>query len=188
MDKSLAPGYVKITYTGSIFPHHMTLPINFDGVPTPGVEPSVILKDTTSLNVEAAILAYITLAKAFFPSTTHFGLAEVHAVDADTGEDTFIYGWNLNVVGTGAGAGVQFGQAVLSFKLVSGGVFKAYFMEGTSEENVKQFPPFSGAVDALADFVTSGDSPIYGRDNSYPFSPIAFTTKTNDALRQAGGI
>lgn len=188
MDTSLAPGYAKMTYNGTLFPHHMTIPINFDGAPTPGEEPDLLLK-TGSDNAVDALTNYFEVMRPFFPATVAFGLCEIHSVDDTTGDDEFIFGFDVGLVGTSLVARVALAEDVYSFKLVNGGIYKLYLMEDVSPVNLKAFAPFpAGVYGDLVDFVTGAASPVYGRSNSYPFAAIAQTTKTNDSLRKQNGL
>lgn len=189
MDTSLAPGYIRQTYDGTLFPHHMTVPINFDGTPVPGVEPDLLLKDASSSGSVAAWDDLLQLIKVFFPSSVHFGLAEIHAVDSDTGLDTFIYAWNAGVVGTAGGAQVVAGQNVFSFKTTAGSAFKLYLMESVEAVNLRKLPPYVDAPNSnLSDFIVGDSSPVYGRGNAYPFVPVSIISKTNDKLRKQHGL
>lgn len=189
MDTSLAPGYVRITYDGSLFPHHMTIPVNPDGTPTPGVEPDILLKGASSLGVEAAIAAFITVTLPFFKSTTGFGLAEMHTVDPTSGLDTFIWAWDVGLSGSGSGTNVPTGQTVFSFKTVAGGAYRLYLLEGLNAPNQKMLPPYPAGIEkTLSDFVIGSTSPVYGRGNSYPLVPVSDVTKLNDKLRRQQGL
>lgn len=189
MPKSLAPGYVKLTYSGSLFPHHMTVPVKFSGTPVAGTEPEVILKDASTTGVSAAMDDLVTLIAPFFNASTHFGLAEAHTVDATTGEDKFIWGWDLSIVGGAGAANTALAQDVFVFKLTNGSLYKLYLMEDVASPNTKAYPPFSdAAVSDLISFVTGNGSPIYGRGNAYPFAVISRIDKTNDKLRKQHGL
>lgn len=186
---SLAPGYVRVTYDGTLFPHHMTIPVNVPLASPPGVEPDVTLKDTTTSPVSTAIAALFALVKVFFPASVHFGLAEVHNVDPTTGEDSFIYAWNIGLVGTAGGAAVAAGQAVFSFKTSIGSAYKMYLMESVTPVNLRLLPPYVDAPNLnLSDFIVGGSSPVYGRQNAYPFVPVSIVSKTNDKLRKQQGL
>jgi len=186
---SLAPGYVRVTYDGTLFPHHMTIPVNYSGTPTPGTEPDLVLKDASILGAEAAIAALYAVITPFFKTTTHFGLAEAHTVDPTTGEDAFIFAWNLGLTGGDVGTQISSGQQVVVFKTSVGSLYKLYMMENVSPVNVKVLPPFvAGPLLDLSDFIVGGSSPVYGRQNAYPFVPVSSLTKTNDKLRKQHGL
>lgn len=188
MDKSLAPGYAKITYSGSLFPHHMIVPLNFDTPITPGTEPDIIKKGSSTGAFSSVMDEFITTISPLWGSSTHFGLVEAHAVDADTGEDTFIWGYNQGTVGTGSGANTELAQQVLSFKSIGGTIYKLYLMEALTNENTKVFPPYGGVPEDVSDYLVGASSPVYARRNFYLFAPISMTTKTNDALRKQHGL
>lgn len=185
---SLAPGYVRCTYDGQLFPHHMTIPVNFSGTPVPGSEPDLILKDASTLGAEAAIGAMFALILPYFSAAIHFGLAEAHTVDSVTGEDQFIYAWNQGLVGSSGLADIAMSQIVFSFKTALGTAYKLYLMEGRLAPNFKELPPYSIALFSdLSDFIVGDTSPVYGRGNSYPFVPVSLLSKTNDKLRKQQG-
>jgi len=189
MPLSLAPGYAKLTYSGVLFPHHMTIPIKFDGTPTPGTNPDLLTKGATTVDAETGIGNFVEVLRPFFNADTHFGLCEIHKVNATTGEDTFIYAFDVGLVGSASGENVPTAQAVITFKTTGGGLYRLYMMEGNQGVNVKLYPPFSaGLLDDLSDFVVGAGSIVYGRDNTYPFTPIAFITKINDKLRKQQGL
>ena len=187
--KSLAPGFARITYSGTLFPHHMTIPVNYSGTPTPGSEPTLVLKDSTTASGSDALYGLISVILPFFDDATHFGLAEFHAVDADTGEDSFLWAYNIGLTGTGSGANVATGQTIVTFKTSIGSLYRLYMMEGLNAPNQHVLPPFGDAIlDDLAAFVVGDTSPIYGRKNAYPFVPVSYITKSNDKLRKQQGL
>lgn len=189
MDTALAPGYIRMTYDGTLFPHHMVCPVNISGSPTPGVEPDIILKDASTSGVISAWADYVDEMARFFNSGTNFGLAEIHTVDATTGDDAFIFAWNVNKVGLSVAANVATEQTVFSFKTALGTAYKLYLMETILQPNLRDLPPYAEANRlALSDFVVGNTSPVYGRGNSYPFTPVSCITKTNDKLRKQQGL
>ena len=189
MPTSLAPGYVRVTYDGTLFPHHMTIPVNYSGVPTPGTEPDLVLKDASTDGVMSAIAALFAVIQPFFNVGVHFGLAEAHTVDAVTGEDQFIFAWNLGLLGTSVAPTIPTTQFVFSFKTSLGSAYKLYLMETIIQPNLRDLPPYTEANRlALSDFVVGNSSPIYGRGNAYPFVPVSAISKTNDKLRKQQGL
>ena len=189
MDTSLAPGYIRQTYNGVLFPHHMVCPVNIDPGVTPGVEPDITLKDASVLGVIAAWDAYLQIIKLYFSTVVNFGLAEIHTVDATTGLDQFIFAWDAGVLGTNGGSSVAAAQLVASFKTTIGSAYKLYLMETVVPVNTRNLPPFSLSPNSdLVDFVTGDSSLVYGRKNAYPFVPVSIITKTNDKLRKQQGL
>ena len=189
MDPSLAPAYVRVTYDGQLFPHHMVIPVNVTLPLTPAVEPDVILKDASTVGVESAISDMFDIIKGVFPASIHFGLAEIHTVDEDTGEDTFIYAWNVNKVGSAGAAAVPTAQFVMSCKTTAGSAYKLYLMESVILPNIRDLPPYTETFRSdMSDFITGDSSPVYGRKNAYPFVPVSAISKTNDRLRKQQGL
>lgn len=185
---SLSPGYAKVTYTGTLFPHHMTIPVNYDGTPTPGTEPALLLRNLTSSPGVAAIAAYMAVIKPFFHTTTVFGLIEFHTVDSMTGLDQFIYAADLGVLGTASAANVVCGQGVLTMKATNGRLYRCYLMEGIEPPGDKLYPgAFGSDLAALSAFLSGVSSPVYARGNAYLFSDVSWVTKLNDKLRKQQG-
>lgn len=189
MPTSLAPGYIKQTYDGVLFPHHLMMPINITGSPTPGVEPDIILKDASTSGVIAAWDAFLDVVVPYFTTTVNFGLAELHTVDDTTGEDQFIFAWNAGRTGSSVVARKAAAQLVFSFKTALGTPAKVYLMESVEAVNQRFLPPYAaGPAEDLSDFIVGTSSPFYGRGNSYPFVPVSLITKTNDTLRKQQGL
>lgn len=190
MDKALAPGFARTTYDGDSGIHHHITPLNIVGTPVPGADPTVQLKDTTTTSAETAMRDYWTNVGELLASDQHVGLCEIYAVDPDTGEGTFLWGFDVNIEGGSGAGGVAMSQMTLSFKLVNGRVYKLVLLDTPAAPNQKDYAPYlvGGNVEAVATYIVSGDSPVYGRGNAYPFASIAFTTKTSDALRSREGL
>jgi hypothetical protein len=187
---SLAEGFARGTYNGSRAPHHLLLPLNYDGVQTPGVAPTVITKGGDSISAVVGFEAFLDVFRPHFNTARLFGLVEFYAVDPDTEERTFLYGYNSGTTGTSSDPDIALAMATLTLKTTAGGVLRITAMESISAVNLKIFPPFtdSGYIDDLADYLTGDDGIAVGRDNTYPFAPISFTTKTSDALRKQAGL
>src|SRR5258707_1782672 len=107
MDKGLAPGFTRITYTGIGGIHHAIVPVNMDPDATPGLEPDFTLKDASLSPAGTAIEAYVDAWAELISSAQNIGLAEVYAVDSVTGEGTFVWGFNLGRAGANASPSLQ---------------------------------------------------------------------------------
>lgn len=190
MANSLSEGFARITYNGATGAHHAIVPINFAGTPVPGVAPSLTTKGATSVGAEVGIGEFLDVYRANFYSTTLFGLVEIYAVDPDTEERTFIYGFDASRAGSSGGVPVVLGMATTTFKTVGGGVLKIVMMESVSPVNTKFYPPFDEEtpIGALVEYVVSDASIVIGRDDEVAFAPISFTSKTSDALRKRAGL
>lgn len=190
MANSLSEGFIRGTYTGSSGIHHFILPVNFDGVPTQGTEPLLTQKDAGTILAVAGLQEYLDVYGTLFNDDSLFGLAEAYTVDPDTEERTFIYGWDMDFLGLSTQPNVPLGMATMTFKTIGGGLLKIVAMEGAATVNTKEYSPFPGGSNLtdIADYVTSGDSIVIGRDDDYAFAPISFTVKTSDALRKRVGL
>lgn len=190
MDTSLAPGFIRITYTGITGVHHSVVPVNLDPASTAGLEPDLITKDLTAVPAETAINAYVTQWRKALMATQAIGLCEVYAVDDVTGEGTFIYGFNLATAGAIGGTGAALRGVSLTWKLTNGKTGRTVILENNYPVDQQVLPPYGvgSPEEAISDFMISGESIFYGRGNAYPFAPIRLVTKTYDALRSRAGL
>lgn len=183
---TLAPHFVRIYYTSGSTPHVQTIQTGFVGPVEIGVEPEVALKGGTTVPLNVAIAAYLDVIKALFKTTDTFTGYEAYGVDMETGEPFFIFGDDLNVVGTNAGTTLQNGQAVFSFGTAAGGLLKIYLMEPVVVQDSRQplRTSAAGFVGAFATYVLGATNWIKGRDDAFPIRGIYLTTKINDMLRK----
>jgi len=190
LSSHLAPGFARLTYSGTRNPHHMIIPVNFAGVPTPGVSPELMNQGGTPIDAGGALVLYVTTAVApQFNMATKFGAVDLYSVDADTGVRTFVYAYNMNSVGSNVNPQVPFTEAVWVFKSTVGKPIKVYAMEAVydaDQRNVGTVP--ADARQDMIDYILSADCIVYGRYNAYPLVFNTFTTKINDVLRANGGF
>jgi len=190
LSSHLAPGFARITYSGSRNPHHEIVPLNFAGTPTPGVSPEVLPTGGSPIDLGGALLLYVASAMApQFPSTVKIGAADAYSVDPVTGIRTFIYAYNLDTIGTNVNPRINFTEAVWVFKSTVGKPIKVYLMESVydaDQRNVGIVP--ADARQDMLDYVLSSDNIFYGRTDAYPLAFRTFTTKINDVLRRNGGF
>lgn len=188
---SVAPGFVRITYTGTIKPHHAQIGVQFAVDPEPGTVP--LFKQNTvpaSVDAETAVIEYVNWLRACFNPATTFGLAEVYSVTADTLERQFLYAFDIGLAGILEGATQKPLQVgILSFKTKLGHPLKLYLQESVYTVNTRYDPgAVPGEIQDLADYVTGASSWISGWDNSYAFAMKSFITKTFDPTRRQAGI
>jgi len=190
MDKSLAPSFVRVTYTGAGGIHHAIIPVNIVDGWVAGVEPSLTQRDGTPVPATDGITDYVNAWRGLMTTSQNIGLAEVYAVDADTGEGTFVWGFNLATTGMQALASVAKVGLQMTFKLVGGGTFRSLTMEGPYAADLNLRPPYivDDPDDVFSTYVCGDSSIVYGRDNTYPFAPLRFLTKEYDALRKRAGL
>lgn len=190
LSSHLAPGFIRVTYSGTRLPHHQVIPINFAGTPTPGVSPEILPTSGSAIDWQVALLDFIdnTMAEQF-ASTTNFGIADIYAVNATTGVRQFIYTMTLDEIGTNVAVNVPFSEGVFVFKSSVGKPIKVYVMEavyGPGSRNVGSVP--ADARQIMVDYITGPTNIFYGRTNAYPLAFATFTSKTNDVLRRNGGF
>ncbi len=190
MDRSLAPGFARWTYTGAGGVHHGILPVNLEPGWVAGSEPNVLSKDGSSVGFVDAMTGFIDAWKNLASTNQNIGLAEVYAVDPDTGEGTFVFGFDLGTVGLNATPSAAKLGTQVTFKLTTGGTYRALWMENGTLQDVDVRPPFvpTSPHGLFAGYAISDASIIYGRGNAYPFAPMRLLTKEYDALRKRTGL
>lgn len=186
---SLSEGFIRLTYTGVTKPHHIIIPVNFEGTPTPGTNPDLTRKDGGIIDAEAGLDAFIDVYGNFFNTGVLFGLAEAYTVNAMTEERTFIYAWNANRHGDDGNPSQANVRATMTFKTLAGGRLNVTFMEPVVHYDVLEFPPYAALSRELlmSDYIVSNSSIVIGRDNTYAFTPIAYKGKVDDVLRKRAG-
>lgn len=188
---SAAPGFVRITYTGTVRPHHQQLSVQFATDPTPGTVPLFKRKSTPgSVDAVTATTEWTNLFRLCFNPATHFGLAEVYSVAADTLERQFLYAFDIDAVGSVEAATQKALEVgILSMKTELGHPLKIYFQESIYTVNTRYDPgSIPSEVQDVADWLTGPDAWVSGYDNSYAFATKSFITKTFDPTRRQAGI
>jgi len=190
LSSHLAPGFIRLTYSGEFLPHHMIVPINFASAPAQGVSPDLLTTDSSNVEFVTALGFLVGALAPSFNTATKFGLADIYAVDPVTGIRTFIYTTDVGSAGTDAvNANVNSSEGVFVFKSTVGRPVKLYIMEGTYEPNARNVGIVpAGPRQDLIDYVLSGDNIIYGRQDAYPLAFQTFTSKINDVLRRRQGF
>lgn len=186
LSSHLAPGFVRLRYTGTLRPHTQIIPIKFSGTPVPGTEPEFETADGTVIGMEAAINAYIVGAwQPQFATTVDVGFAECYSVDPVTGIRTFVWTMNLSTSGTSASATVPLVEGVFVFKTTAGKPLKVYVMEAVYAADVRNIGvvPADGRDD-MVDYILSDQNIFYGRTDAWPLAFMSFTSKENDVLRK----
>lgn len=190
LSSHLAPGFIRLTYSGIFLPHHMIIPINFASAPAQGVSPVLLTTDGSEVDFVTAIGLLVGAIASSFSTATKFGAADIYSVSPDTGIRTFIFTTNLASLGTDAiNPDVNSSEGVFVFKSTVGRPVKLYIMEGTYEPNARNVGVVpAGPRQDVVDYVLSGDNIIYGRENAYPLAFMTFTSKINDVLRRRQGF
>jgi len=190
LSSRLAPGFVRLRYSGETQPHNQIIPIKFAATPTPGVEPSLATSDESDVLFNTAIENYVTAALAgSFDVDTSFGFADIYSVSPTTGLRTFIFTHNLGEPGSAVTANVPLVEGVFVFKTTAGKPLKVYTMEGVYAADARSIGdvPNDGRQD-MVDYILSGANIFYGRTDSWPLAFMSFTSKVNDVLRRRDGF
>ena len=191
LSSHLAPGFIRLTYEGTVKPHHQIIPIKFVAdEPTQGIDPEILTSNDTPVNFTTAIAGYVAdaLVKVLAVGT-RVGIADIYSVDATTGIRKFIYTSNVNDIGENVNPVQPFTESVWLFKSAVGKPVKVYVMEAVFEpdsRNVGTVP--ADARQDMLDYVLSTDNIFYGRTDAFPLAFSTFTSKINDVLRRNGGF
>jgi len=190
LSSKLAPGFVRLRYTGITIPHTQVIPIKFASVPTPGINPDLETSAGGSEDFLAAMTLYVGTALApQFNADTGFGFADIYSVDAETGVRTFIYTATIPLEGTNVGANVALVEGVWVFKTTAGKPLKVYTMEAVYAADVRNIGTVpADARQDMIDYILSDDNIFYGRTDSWPLAFQTFTSKENDVLRKRSGF
>lgn len=190
LSSHLAPGFIRMTYSGLVLPHHMVIPIQFAGLVTPGVTPTIGSSGGTDASWKVALSLFVSTALApCYHTGTKFGLADIYKVDATTGERTFIDTYNVSDEGTATPVNVNAQEGVFVFKSSVGKPIKVYLMESifsVGSRNIGSVPA-DGRADVV-EYILSDDNIFYGRTDAWPLAFQTFTSKTNDVLRRRQGF
>jgi len=190
LSSHLAPGFIRLSYSGIFLPHHLILPINFASSPAQGVAPDLLTSSGSTIGWQTGLTAFIAAFAPSFNTATKFGLADIYAVDPVTGIRTFIYTADMALAGLDSvNPNINSGEGVWVFKSSVGRPIKIYAMEGTYEPNARNVGVVpAGPRQDLIDYVLSADNIVYGRENAYPLAFQTFTSKINDVLRRRQGF
>ena len=187
LSSALAPGFIRLRYSGVNRPHNQNIPIKFDGVPTPGVDPALETSSGGSAPFSVAILDFVdnVYAKSF-SSDTVFGFADIYAVDPITGIRSFIFSTSISEVGDSVSVRVAKVEGIFLYKTTLGRFLKVYVMEGVYTADLRDIGsvPADGRLD-MNNYILGATNIFYGRQDSFPQTFISFTSKVNDVLRRA---
>lgn len=189
LSSKLAPGFIRLTYSGVLFPHHQIIPIKFSGDPVQGSEPNLETTDGGTIAFIAGVTAWLTAFKTAFNANTTFGLGEIYLVDPDSGERAFVFANNFDIVGTNVADQVAKSGGQFVYKTALGGKLKVFAMEAVYNFDFREV----GSVPAdsrqtINDYILSGDNIFYGQGNSFPVAFLSFTSKEYDVLREKQGF
>lgn len=188
MQNSLAPGFVIARYTTNGHQHRMVLPVKPAAVYTPGQIPSFLGYNNTSSTITQFSANLSLYLKPMFAATGTYDGIEYWQKPTKDDDPVFISASDeASGVGTNATAVVPYSELVMTFRTKGGGILKNYFLECSFSPNVRiSAPLYNGSTPCVnwLSFLISVDSPILGRDGTYPLMGLHAATKTNDILRK----
>lgn len=182
---TLAPGFVKLKYIGSQnFQHVMTFGVLNDNFAL--ATPTIKTKDGTSVAINTAVAAYVTILKALVNASVTFQEFDLWSQPTPDDDPVWIYNASLAVIGTNSTAEVVNSQLVASYRSGGGGNGKVMILEQSYAVNNLYKPSGYGdaAKLALANYLVGNSSMVYARDNAFPVTVPRMMTKTNDPMRK----
>lgn len=188
MRHDLCPGFVKIHYARPACSHTQVIGVNYDGIPTPGSDPTLVCKNATTVLGSTGVAAYVAQAKKLFNAEMVFSSWEFWYKATSDSEPTWIHdGVFVGTTGTFGGGTNVAGEGILTFRTADHGLLRLYFMETGFGANEKKLPTTFGGATQIQDvynYCIGATTWLYGRDNSYPINATAWVSKVNDILRK----
>lgn len=184
-ENSISPGYIRIYYQDASFIHKMQLGVNSDFVETLG-EYLVEEKGGATDNWKDKVDEWIALMRPLTHTSMSWLYAELWQADFESGEETFKALHEIGVAGTSVTVTEATRGTTWSYFTTGGGNGKVVLLGSVAALNSAYRPPAYGAttIKAVADYLASGESFVYARDNTYPALVGRVLTKTFDALRK----
>lgn len=181
---SLAPSYCNMQYTVDAFIHHHVFPVIIEALD--GDTTILDTKDGGSVLWTAGIDAYVLVLKYMYPTANAtIDFVDLYSMPTDEDAPVFVSNYPVNVAGGSASAYIPSAQALVTYRSSGGNLGKSMFLETIYAANQKIAPAaLPAAIDAVVDYLISGDSIVFARDGSPLSTAIRMTTKTNDKLRK----
>lgn len=182
---TLAPGFVKLHYIGpQNIQHTMTFGVLNDNFAL--AIPTIKTKDGSSVPINTAVAALVTILKALVAATVTFQDFDLWSKPTPTDDPVWLYNGSLAVVGTNGTASVANSQLVASYRSGAGGNGKIYLLEQSYPVNNLYKPAAYGDASklALANYLIGSSCMVYARDNGFPVTVPRMMTKTNDVMRK----
>jgi len=180
------PWEVVIYYTFSGLTHKQRL--NCDLVTVGNIGDSfndftVLLRDTTDIDLDVAVQAWVDLIRARYNSNTTFQFAELYQVDQGTLERTYYSTYGLSDVGTGIGNDAPARQEAYTFRTQEGGLMRVVLVEAESPgEAIVAYPTGVTSINDIFSFLVGSTNWILARDSSYPIAARNFCPTQNEVV------
>jgi len=182
-NNSLAPSFIKLFYTSNGHEHIMTIPV----LAYLGIGDIWFLQEKASSVGRAWTVSFpefITAMRPAFPPSDTFVSAELWTMASPTADPIFREAQALGTLGTGSGTDLANGQASMTYRSSTGGLYRLILLEGLFPVNLKDAPPFVAPFLAIDTYVRATTSVIFARDGGNLIAAIRLLTKTNDTLRK----
>lgn len=180
------PYEVEIFYTEGGIEHKQRLNcvvVVEGGVGDPFSSFSVDSKGGGILALNAAVDAYIALMRPFFAATANITIANLYKYVANSYDKSFLATYDINQIGSAAGAVNLNHQTFLTFTTQLGNNIKFTWLDDVSASNARIPIRDSGAgYQAMATYLVGGTNWILARDGSFPAGRLNFVGGQNEAL------
>jgi hypothetical protein len=187
---SKSPGWVNYTYADDslrteAFYHVGSVCVIPFATPVVGEPPTFVRKGGGSVGMAEFLDSWLNVFKTIFQDTTTFARAQFWSQPTNTDEPQFIYDLDISATaGTATDPNQIYSMQTITYRTYGGHLLKIAAMEGIIPVNQKDFYPWTGGTpqDQMNTYLQSDDCCIVARDGTYPYFPIAITSKTSDAL------
>lgn len=166
------------------------LELNCDVVGTPEVggdfaDIQLSLRGGGTQAANVAILAFVTLIKPLFSTTTDFTIAEMWKYEPNSFDATFIAALPIAEVGTGGAptAAMAASQVICTFRSAEGGIAKFALMESQIAPALRlSYPTGNTTINAVMAYVAGPTTWVLARDTSYVRVPLNCLPGQSEAL------
>lgn len=181
------PYEVRIFYTTSGLTHQLRLSVELIGAPTIGtdfadidVNPRVSAAYPLSTWVDGLIAVIKT---RFGPTGSTFDYAELWEYTLGTNDAQYISAYTIGVPGTGGAEAVPAAYEMYTFRTDEGGTMRLTLMEvGIDLDTQTPYAAMATGSKNIADYITSPDSPVVGRDTGRVVMCIKNSFGENEAI------
>lgn len=180
------PYEVELFYTETNITHKMRLNCNLlveGDAGDPFSSFDVEIRNGAGIDLDVAVLAWVNLIRTLFNASTNFTIANLYKFTPDSFEKTFLSTFNVNLLGSAAGAAVLMQQSTLTFTTNLGGNVRVELLESAQGGNLRiPIRDAAATVRAVADFLVSPTNWVLARDGGYPTGQLNWSNGRNDAL------
>lgn len=141
------------------------------------------LRNSADITVQAAVDAYVVFLKTLFAATTNITIANLYEYAPNSYDKTFLSTYDINVVGTGAGAYNPNHQTMLTFTTQAGNNMRLTVLDDNATLSTRiPIRDASTQLQAMATYLVGSTNWIMARDGTYPIGRLNSVQGQNEAL------